>query len=133
MRHPRRELPERAQLVSTGRALPFFLLLRYVTRNAQHTGGSSFDHKWRVIYPSVSQATIVSEVTHFVCLRFSRERAIEFFSYELAISFINHFQEMATNEFAAMIAESSKGRGIAPLEVTVWINGRSRFCTTSNN
>src|SRR5215208_137374 len=93
MSNARCELPKRAQLIRSRRALAFFLLLGYIARNTQHAGCSSFDHQRRIVDACISQLSIMSEVTHFIGLRQSLQSSVQFFADQLAIAFMHHAEQ----------------------------------------
>src|SRR5947207_12381313 len=103
MRHTRRELAQRAQLICPRRPLAFFLLLGDVARDTQHAGCSPIDHKRGVVYTRISQLSIVSEVAHLVGLRRAGQSGCELLPYQLAIAFVDHAEKWPTNEVTALI------------------------------
>src|SRR5437868_1475847 len=119
VRYARRELAQRAQLVSTRSALAFFFLLGDVACDSEHAGCFAFNHERRIVDARVTQLTVVREVAHLVSLWRASHRERQLFFYQQPIRFVNHAQQRPPDEVAALITKTFQCRRVAPLEVAV--------------
>src|SRR6185369_4624213 len=94
----------------------FLFLLGDIARDAENTRGFSFDDEWRIVDARVSQASIVSDVTHFVGLWRAGESGRKFLTHVFAIGFVDHVQQLAADEIGAFKTQPPQGCRVAPLE-----------------
>ena len=62
------------------------------------------------------QFAVARKISHFVSLRLSGKRADEMLTYDVAILFVNHVQQVSADEILAPAAQPLEGRAVAPLE-----------------
>jgi len=70
------------------------------------------------------------KVTHLVSLGHALQRSSQFLPHEIAVAFIDHAQQWAADEVAALKSESFQRRRVAPFEIAFSVDSVNRLART---